>query len=350
MRNSVAGSIMLLALVLRPGPAWAQDRSLLDLKGTWKIELGDDPRWAAPAFDDSRWSSVSVPSAWENEGFPGYDGYAWYRTWFRADPGWAGKRLYLSLGTIDDVDEVYINGRFVAFTGQFPPDYFTGYQISRRYHIPDGTLKLGGANLLAVRVYDAELRGGIVNGPLEIDEETVPLMAEIPFTGPWRFSRGDNQAWSSEGFDDRAWKPIAVPAYWETQGHRGYDGFGWYRLRFRVPRGIEGKNMILLLGRVDDLDEAYLNGERVGRTGNPSDFGVFNQYQESYSQLRAYTVRPGLLRKDADNVLAVRVFDGQWHGGIYDGPVGLISRERFVAWEKHSEKEKSWFERLLKSW
>lgn len=350
MRNNVVSSCILVALLLPPGPGWAQTRSLLDLKGTWKIELGDDPRWADRAFDDSRWSSVPVPSSWENEGFPGYDGYAWYRTWFRADAGWAGKRLYLRLGTIDDADEVYINGRFVAFTGQFPPDYITGYQISRWYYIPEGVLKLGGDNLLAVRVYDSELRGGIVNGPLEICEETDPLMAEIPFTGPWRFARGDDQAWSSEWFDDRGWKPIAVPAYWETQGYRGYDGFGWYRVRFRVPRGTEGKPMILLLGKIDDLDEAFLNGERVGRTGNQSDFGVFRQYGQQYNRLRAYTVRPGLLKKDADNVLAVRVFDGEWHGGIYDGPVGLISREKFVVWEKETGKGESWLERLLKSW
>jgi sialate O-acetylesterase len=347
MRTRIILTLAVLAAACVHGPLQAQVRSLLDLKGTWSIELGDDPRWALPSFDDSRWSRVPVPSAWENEGFPGYDGYAWYRTAFYADPSWKGKRLYLRVGTIDDADEVYVNGRFIGFTGQLPPKYITAYQVPRRYYIPDGLLRLGGQNVIAVRVYDGELRGGIVGGPLDICEESNALMTEIPLTGPWKFRTGDDPAWASPAFDDRPWQSVAVPAYWETQGHKEYDGFGWYRTRFRVPAWTEGKTMILLLGRIDDLDEAYLNGERVGRTGKASDFGAYGQYLEEYSQLRAYTVRPGLL-KGGENVLAVRVFDGQWHGGIYDGPVGFVSRETFIAWEGRSKDWKSWIEGFFK--
>ncbi len=33
-------------------------------------------------FDDSKWDKITVPSSWENQGFRGYNGYAWYRVSF----------------------------------------------------------------------------------------------------------------------------------------------------------------------------------------------------------------------------------------------------------------------------
>ena len=53
-------------------------KKLLDLRGTWKFEVGDDMRWAEPSFSDKEWVSVNVPANWETQGFPGYDGYGWY--------------------------------------------------------------------------------------------------------------------------------------------------------------------------------------------------------------------------------------------------------------------------------
>ena len=153
--------------------------TLLDLSGNWKFDIGDDTMRAKPGYDDRNWSVVHVPSPWEDQGFPGYDGYGWYRKHFHADQDWPGRALYLSLGSVDDVDEVYLNGRMIGFTGGFPPHYMTAYDARRVYHIPSEYLNGGGDNVVAVRVYDGELSGGILGSRVAILEDNVPLRPDV---------------------------------------------------------------------------------------------------------------------------------------------------------------------------
>ena len=84
------------------------------LTGNWKFSIGDNMNWSAYNFEDSDWESIRVPGNWENQGFHGYDGYAWYRNEFTVDVKYASSSLYLSLGYIDDVDEVYVNGKLIG--------------------------------------------------------------------------------------------------------------------------------------------------------------------------------------------------------------------------------------------
>ncbi len=320
---------------------------LHDLRGTWKFEIGDDIDWSHPDFDDSSWVDVKVPSAWEDQGFPGYDGVAWYRTEFEAPSEWSEKTLYLLLGYIDDVDEVYVNGHFLGFTGQFPPDFIGAENIPRQYHLPVDYLNLSGTNTIAVRVFDYMLPGGILRGRIGIYEEKHVLTPDVSLVGTWLFSTGDDPDRRDPAFDDGDWTEVYVPAYWETQGYKGYNGYGWYRKRFRVPPELIGKKLILLLGKIDDVDETYLNGRRIGRTGEmPPRGDMFNRVE--YTLLRAYTIPPDMLHSGRDNLVAVRVYDGWVHGGIYQGPVGIVTRDRFLAWQKGvDERGKSLFEKLF---
>jgi len=102
--------------------------------------------------------------------------------------------------------------------------------------------------------------------------------------------------------------------------------------------------MIALLGKIDDLDETYINGEEIGSTGRIHSNPWRSNLDNEYSEFREYTVPAGLLKAGKENVLVVRVFDGGGEGGIYEGPIGLISRDRYKDWKRnHSwKKEKSW--------
>jgi sialate O-acetylesterase len=163
----------------------------------------------------------------------------------------------------------------------------------------------------------------------------------------WKLHKGDDFDWKSPLFDDRAWDQVTVPAFWETQGLKGYDGYGWYRVHFHVPASFTDKHLILLLGKVDDADETYLNGERIGRTGIFG--GTENTYRnrQDHKTLRAYTIPAELLKIDGDNVLAVRVYDGWLHGGIYDGPIGLVSREKYLQWKPRVRDQNKDFWRVF---
>ncbi len=92
--------------------------------------------WISPKFDDSKWESIHVPSPWEDEGFNGYNGYAFYRKNITISSTYKDRMLYLNMGYIDDVDEVYLNGNKIGSTGSFPPNYNTAYNAERIYYIP----------------------------------------------------------------------------------------------------------------------------------------------------------------------------------------------------------------------
>ncbi len=53
--------------------------AVLNLDGPWRFQAGDDPRWADPAFDDSKWQSVTLTEPLISQGLDSYSGYAWYR-------------------------------------------------------------------------------------------------------------------------------------------------------------------------------------------------------------------------------------------------------------------------------
>lgn len=295
---------------------------VLDLRGPWPFRLGDDPAYAAAAYDHEAWETIFVPSPWEEEGYWGYDGVGWYRRSFRLTERQLRDPLYLRLGRVDDADQVWVNGKFLGSTGRFPEsEYETGYYVHRAYRIPPGFLKPG-RNVVAVRVFDEGAEGGILEGPVglfTLDEE-VDLALDL--SGTWRFQPGD--AGPELPRDARS---VTVPAKWEPQGFPTLNNFAWYYRSFTLPDRLRGDDFVLVLGRVDDLHEVFLNGEKIG--GTPR---IENRYigGNEWRELRAYRVPHTLLR--GKNDLAVRVFDAVYDGGIYEGPVGLMTVSAFEQW------------------
>lgn len=151
----------LFVAVFRPSPVAAQTVSLRD---AWLFKTGDDQHYKAMAFDDSGWQSIRVPAQWENAGVPGYDGFAWYRLHFNVPRALLNRELYLCTGTIDDADETYLNGTQIGATGRFPPAAASAWNEQRAYRIPAHLLRE--KNVLAVRVYDMGLGGGISGGTI----------------------------------------------------------------------------------------------------------------------------------------------------------------------------------------
>lgn len=321
---------------------------LLDLRGQWKFELGDSAHWAEPRYDDRHWETITVPSRWEDQGFPGYDGYAWYRKHFRADPKILASAVHVYLGYVDDVSEVYVNGHFVGFAGRFPPDFYPGSAPVRfqYYYVPTEYLQYGEDNVLAVRVFDFRLAGGLVSPRMGLFEPSDYLLPDVLLEGHWKFRTGDDTRWSDPALNDSGWGEIMVPGYIETQGLKDFEGFCWYRLSFEVPEEFADDRMILLLGKIDDVDEAYLNGTFIGRTGHLPKDQDRSELSSEWTIPRIYTVPPGVIKRGQMNTLAVRVLDVWMHGGIYDGPVGLVRRTRYLEWKEKKEGIRKFFDWL----
>jgi sialate O-acetylesterase len=321
---------------------------VLNLKGWWKFSIGDDMNWADPSYDDDDWEDIRVPSYWEEEGFYNYNGYAWYRKHFKFPEDFKGSTIYLYLGTIDDVDQVYVNGKLIGLSGSFPPDYQTAYYAYRKYPIQVKYLQKEGNNLIAVRVYDAQMGGGIADGKIGLYYMPHSLVSDVNLEGEWKFKTGDNKEWKNKNIEDKEWKTIIVPGFWESQGFSYYDGFGWYRKSFNVLEKLKNKKLVLMMGKIDDLDEVYLNGQLIGSTGHIYDDPSRNSHSYEYEQFRGYYLPDSLIKYNEENVVAVRVYDDWRDGGIYFGPVGLITQERYTKfWKEIRKRHKNIFEVLF---
>jgi len=73
-------AILNLFVLITENSIFAGDyKTILNLAGYWKFSIGDNPQWAKPAYNDKDWDKIIVPGKWEDNGYVGYDGYAWYR-------------------------------------------------------------------------------------------------------------------------------------------------------------------------------------------------------------------------------------------------------------------------------
>ena len=311
--------LITIAMMLSLISGYAQ---VINLRGEWKFHIDDRSAWASPDYDDSRWETIQAPSAWEDEGFNGYDGFAWYRKKFDGRKLNQTDAYILRLGFIDDCDEVYINGKLVGFSGSMPPHFKTAYNTEREYMIPPDVINFAGENLIAIRIFDVVHGGGIIDGRLGIFQLTKDNKMLVDLRGIWEFAKSEN---GEAVPDPKKWSGIMVPNPWEHQGFAKYDGFGWYKKTFKLPESIPAEELVLMLGKIDDFDKVYLNGQLIGSTNDRRPYGL----SQSYQVLRAYTIPKELLKKNALNLIEVRVEDMGNIGGIYEGPVGITTRSAY---------------------
>jgi sialate O-acetylesterase len=114
---------------------------------------------------------------------------------------------------------------------------------------------------------------------------------------------GAVEQWKSPWFSDSDWKKMNLPELWEGGQLGEFDGIVWFRKTFTVSAADAGKQASLQLAMIDDIDETFVNGVKVGET-------------KQYNEKRNYTIPAGTL-KEGNNVIAVRVNDTGGGGGIY---------------------------------
>ncbi len=115
--------------------------------------------------------------------------------------------------------------------------------------------------------------------------------------------------WKNSNFDDSQWPLMKLPGVWEERGFPGLDGTAWFRKTITISEADADKAGVIELAKVDDADETYINGVKVGST-------------QQWDELRRYTIPAGVL-KAGKNVIAVRVVDNQGGGGIYGDDITM---------------------------
>ena len=124
----------------------------------------------------------------------------------------------------------------------------------------------------------------------------------LPLTGSIAISTDDRHAYSLIETDETGWREAQFPGVWPAPPERGGFQALWGRFRFRVPDGLPSEGLGIRLGIVYRNDTAFLNGERIGATG---EIGWGKPLLDP--TVRVYPIPDGLLEANGENVLALRV-------------------------------------------
>jgi sialate O-acetylesterase len=130
--------------------------------------------------DESDWNRFNVPGTYRANGIFG-NGVVVVRRDVEIPESWIDRELILSLGTLDDGDQTFVNGKMV---GETRLDTAGSSQLKRRYAIP-GEQVNPGVNSIAVRVIDYAGKGGFTGwsdeifiAPADEPEEKIMLAGE----------------------------------------------------------------------------------------------------------------------------------------------------------------------------
>jgi hypothetical protein len=137
------------------------------LDGPWKFRVGDNPRWAAPDFDDAVWESVDLTPqfgahdsdvglmgyapGWQARGHAGYSGYAWYRLRVSVTPADRQSLALLGPTNVDSAYQIYVDGGLLGGVGDFSHSTPAAFGTNRPSTFP--LVQASGPMLIAVRVW-----------------------------------------------------------------------------------------------------------------------------------------------------------------------------------------------------
>ncbi len=100
---------------------------------------------------------------------------------------------------------------------------------------------------------------------------------------------------------------ISMPMMWEQEdiGLDAFDGVVLFRKEVMIPNAFLNQELTLELGAIDDMDETYFNGVKVGAMMGPG----------KWNTKRVYTIPKDLTSKNK-NLLSIRVIDTGGGGGF----------------------------------
>ena len=202
--------------------------------------------------------------------------------------------------------------------------YFFGRKLNKELNIPVGLIESawGGTPSESWTSAKSLEQAGEFIKEIKAIKESAPLQAEyqnwlntlkqveIKAAGEdqWKDLSFNDSNIPSSGFDDSSWPVMVLPTQFESVIGE-FDGAVWFRKNIEIPKMMNGKELVLSLGPIDDMDRTYFNGKLIG----------VNETSGLWQVDRNYDV-PASLVKTGDNVISVRVLDTQGGGGIYGAP------------------------------
>jgi sialate O-acetylesterase len=203
-----------------------------------------------------------------------------------------------------------------AWGGFSAAAYFFGKELHRELGIPIGLIHASWGGTPC----EAWISSGALASQSLCQKELARVSHVASLPGPHKLDDymdqwyrendpGSRSGWCKPETDASTWKTATMPAAWKDSGLPGaYEGIVWLRRSFDIPATWHGKELILGLGTIADLDTTWINGQIVGRC-------------DSYEQTRSYSVPAAVLRPGR-NEIAIRVMNAGG-GGLSGKPEEL---------------------------
>ena len=113
-------------------------------------------------FNTASWKKIRM-GVWEKQGYPGYDGVAWYQIRFTMPPKMDCNAVEIVFDGVDESAWVWLNGIYLGAHDMGPAGWQVPFAVDCRNEI-----RWGKENILTVRVFDAAFSGGIYK-PLRVE-------------------------------------------------------------------------------------------------------------------------------------------------------------------------------------
>jgi sialate O-acetylesterase len=226
--------------------------------------------------------------------------------------------------------------------------YFFGRELHRRLGVPVGLInsswggtvaqtwvsREGLSSEPALSVYIGELKRSLDVPEKEAEKAYLATRAEFLTKLPQdQGNRGLAEGWANLEYDDKNWKTMELPQYWQSAGH-ATNGVFWFRLIVDVPAAWAGHDLQLNLGAVDKSDDTYFNGQRVGGL-------TWAETTNSWKTPREYVV-PAKAVRPGRNVIAVRVLSNYTGGGIVGPGTAMLLLPKNLPGAKFIELDGRW--------
>ncbi len=201
--------------------------------------------------------------------------------------------------------------------------YHFGRNLEAELDVPIGLVSTNwGGTRVEAWTSEAALRAA---GELTLELDQIAGLRDGTITAPnveelqsewWRKhaeeEQGMNAGWMEAGFDDGAWTEASLPHTWADLGLEAFDGCVWYRRAVELPAELAGRELVLEIGPVDDMDLTWFDGELVGETRGDG----------SWQTPRSYAI-PAELAREGRVVITVCAVDSGGTGRVGNEPEGM---------------------------
>jgi beta-galactosidase len=163
-----------------------------------------------------------------------------------------------------------------------------------------------------------------------------PFGIDLEATGKARLTEKQKdmtEDWVKPDFDATDWSPF------DLAGQTTTYGTACLRISFFAPKDVIARNLVADLGTMDDFDETWLNGVKIGSV-DPENTNP----ETAYRTPRLYPIPAGLLKPGEENVLAILTWNRNAAKGAaaqVRGPMVIRTAEAagspYVGEYKHSD-------------